>query len=130
MKIESVVLLVLSIILFFVVYFIFINNPIVTQAAGYLTGGASDGMIGGGPGFGMTGAMGGEFPKKQGPTSTPYPNKFKPTVKRVISKETRARKKALKKLQAVSMLSFDDFKKKNTKDENKENRKDRENKED
>jgi len=86
--------------------------PIVNQASSTLAAGASDGMIGGGAGFGMTGAMGGEFPKKQGPTSKPYPDKFKQTIKNIDSKETKKRKDAIKRMKRLDMLSFADFQKK------------------
>ena len=83
--------------------------PIVNQATSTLAAGGSDGMIGGGAGFGMTGALGGEFPKKSGPTSTPYPMKYISKVKSINNKETKKRKNAIKKIQKINILNFEDF---------------------
>jgi len=69
------------------------------------------GTIGGGPGNGQTGAMGGEYPKKYAPAK-PEKKPFKQTIKTMQSKESKARKKALKKLNKldrVKMKSFADF---------------------
>ena len=77
------------------------------------------GTIGGGPGFGQTGAMGGEYPKKYAP-SKPEKRPFKQTIKQVQSKESKARKKALKKLDKldrVKMKNFADFSKEDKKKE-------------
>jgi len=77
------------------------------------------GTIGGGPGNGQTGAFGSEYPKKYSP-SKPEKTPFKQTIKQIQSKESKARKNALKKLNKldrVKMMSFADY---NNKKEEKE----------
>ena len=86
--------------------------PIVNQASSFLTAGASDGMIGGGPGFGMTGAMGGEFPKKYAPPKGSTHDKFRQNVTQTGKKDSKQRKDAIKKLDKLAkVMSFDDFQK-------------------
>lgn len=69
-----------------------------------LTAGGSDGFIGG------------EFYKNSGANSTPYPDKYKQTVKSINKKDSIKRKNAIKKLQKLqrtqSLMSFDEFTKK------------------
>lgn len=91
----------------------FPGPPIVNQAADILAAGGSDGMIGGGAGFGQTGAMGGEFPKKFSP-STPQKTPYKQKIKNIKTKESRRRKNALKKLKKldkIKLKNFNDFQK-------------------
>ncbi|MCK9477770.1 MAG: hypothetical protein M0R46_17795 [Candidatus Muirbacterium halophilum] len=87
-------------------------GPQLNSAGGNLShtlaAGGSDGQ------FGNSSAMGGEYPKKSGPTSSPYPTKYKEKIKKVQSKESKRRKSALKKLMKLDkakMKSFDDFQK-------------------
>lgn len=84
---------------------------IVNQASSTLAAGASDGMIGGGHGFGQTGAMGGEYPKKYAP-SRPEKIPHKQNIKSLTTKETKKRKNAIKKLMKLDqskMKTFDEF---------------------
>ena len=82
---------------------------VVNQASRSLVASGSDGFIGGGAGFGMTGAMGGEFPKKSGPTSTTYPDKYKYDKVRSKTKDTKRRSDAIKKLQGLKPSKMLDF---------------------
>lgn len=75
-----------------------------------LAAGGSDGM------FGNSSAMGGEYPKKQGPTSSPKTTKYKPTIKKVKTKESKRRIKALKKLMRLDkpkLKNFNEYQKEN-----------------
>lgn len=47
-----------------------------------------------------------------GPNSKPYPNKYKQTIVNPKFKESSRRRKAIKKMQRLDMLSFADFSKK------------------
>jgi len=81
---------------------------LTNSTSNFLTAGASDGQIGSN---GWESSMGGEFPKRHTP-STPYPDKFKQTIKNVASKESKKRKNALQKLQKLDkLLKFDEFNK-------------------
>lgn len=88
--------------------------PIVNQIRGIMVASGSDGIATGGPG--STGAMGGEFPKEPGPNSGEFPKKYKPTVKTPINigKNKKLKKKLnlLNKVKKDSILSFDEFSKK------------------
>ena len=90
------------------------------------SGGAYPGpnLVNNHPSVGTGGSIGGENTpigaewKGTGPSSTPYPNKYKQKIKNVISKESKRRKSALKKLAILDktraktkMKSFDDFQK-------------------
>lgn len=65
----------------------------------------------GGPGFGQTGAMGGEYPKKYAPPS-PEKTPYKQNIKSLKTKETKKRRNAIQKIKRLDMLSFNDFKNK------------------
>ncbi len=70
------------------------------------------GTIGGGPGFGQTGVMGGEYPKKFAPPGSEK-TPFKQNIKMLKTKESKKRRSAIKKLQRLNMMSFNDFNDKN-----------------
>lgn len=84
--------------------------PVVNKTSNFLVAGASDGSIGGsGYIYGMSGAMGGEFPKNYEP-STPYPDRFRQKIKNIRTKESTKRKNAIKKLNKLDVItSFDKF---------------------
>lgn len=83
---------------------------LVNSADAVLAAGASDGMIAGGAGFGMTGAMGGEFPKNPGANSGEFPLKYDIKIKQVKNKKWTKYKELLKKVTKNKIVSFDDFK--------------------
>lgn len=82
-------------------------------------------LINNAPSVGTGGSISGENTtigaewKGTGPSATPYPNKYRQKIKNTISKESRRRKSAIKKLMKldktkapkVKMKSFDDFQK-------------------
>jgi len=78
---------------------------IVNTITGNMVGSGSDGRLG----VNRTEIEGGN----DSVTATgEYPKKYKRTVDQVRSPESRARKKAIKRMKKVSMMSFDEFKKK------------------
>lgn len=76
---------------------------LVNKISGNMVGSGSDGRLG----VNRTEIEGGN----DAITSTgEYPMKYKRTVKSARSPESKKRKSALKKIQRVNMMSFDDFK--------------------
>jgi len=81
--------------------------PIVNKLSDQLAAGGSDGVIGG------------EFKGSGGPTSSPYPAKYKDKVKNIETKQSPERKKALallkklnkQRLKQGKLKKFDDFEK-------------------
>ena len=81
--------------------------PIVNNLSKNLAAGGSDGVIGG------------EFKGSGGPTSSPYPAKYKDKVKNIETKQSPERKKALallkklnkQRLKQGKLKKFDDFEK-------------------
>lgn len=53
-----------------------------------------------------------DWNKPSGPNSKPFPNKYKQTIVNPKFKESSRRRKAIKKMQRLDMLSFADFSKK------------------
>ena len=68
-----------------------------------LAAGGSDAMLG------NTGAMGGEFPKLGGPSSKPFPDKYKQNIKNPKTRESKKRLDAIKKLQSMRPSKMLDF---------------------
>jgi len=98
----------------------------LTETDTFSGGGAYPGpnLINNEPSVGTGGSIGGENGpigaewKGTGPSSTPYPSKYKQKIKRAVSKESRRRKSALKKIMnldktkaKIKMKSFNDFQK-------------------
>ena len=84
---------------------------LVNSISGQMVGSGSDGKLG----PKQTEIEGGQ----DQPTSTgEFPMKYKTqTVKKINSKESRARKSGLKKMQKINMMSFSDFKPDNDKND-------------
>ena len=85
---------------------------IVNNADSVLVAGGSDGMIAGGAGFGMTGAMGGEFLKNPGANSGELPLKYKPRIKQMKNKKWKKYKALIDDMTKNKVVTFDEFKSK------------------
>jgi len=77
---------------------------ITNTISGNMVGSGSDGRLG----IKQTEIEGGQ---DQPTSSGEFPLKYKKTVKKIASKESKNRIAALKKMQKINMMSFDDFNK-------------------